>query len=219
MCGRFSLTTAEEILNERFRLAGGAEPYVARYNCAPTQMLAVVSNAEPHKISYYKWGLVPFWAKDLSIGNKLINARAETILEKPAFRNAFRARRCLVLSNGFFEWKKSEKLKIPYYITLKNHEPFAMAGIWEIWETPGGERIHSFSIITTAANDLMKPLHDRMPVILNPDDESDWINRDHSTGPSHLLKPYPSNLMKATRISVLVNSPYNDNPDILVPQE
>lgn len=219
MCGRFSLTTDEEILNERFRLAGGAEPYVSRYNCAPTQMLAVVSNAYPHKISYYKWGLIPFWAKDLSISNKLINARAETILEKPAFRNAFRARRCLVLSDGFFEWEKSGKLKVPYYITLKNHEPFAMAGIWETWEDKGGEKINSFSIITTAANELMKPLHDRMPVILSPEDESYWLDRNFSSGLSGLLKPFPSNLMKVCRVSALVNSPRNDSPDILVPQE
>ncbi|MDP2423800.1 MAG: SOS response-associated peptidase [Bacteroidales bacterium] len=216
MCGRFSLTTDEEILNERFRLAGGAESYVARYNCAPTQMLAVVPNADPGRISYFRWGLIPFWAKDISIGNKLINARAETILEKPAFRNAFRTRRCLVLSDGFFEWKKSGKLKVPYYITLQNHEPFAMAGIWETWEDKIGVSFRSFSIITTAANDLMQPLHNRMPVILNPEDEPVWLERNYASGLQALLKPFPSNRLKAYRVSVLINSPRNDSPDIIV---
>ena len=218
MCGRFSLTTDEAILNERFRLAGGIEPYVARYNCAPTQKLAVITSEEPRRLSYYRWGLIPFWAKDEKIGSKMINARAESIEEKPSYRNAFRQRRCLVLADGFYEWK-NENGKKPFRITMKDQKPFAMAGIWETWKNPEGKMIHSFSIITTSANELMKSIHDRMPVILPPEFEETWL---HSTDPREireLLQPFESEKMQVYEVSKLVNSPGNDNPAVIIPMD
>ncbi len=218
MCGRFSLTSSEAILNERFRLAGGAAPYVSRYNCAPTQNLAVITKDEPQRLQFFRWGLIPFWAKDEKIGNKMINARAESIEEKPSFRNAFRSRRCLVPADGFYEWK-NDNGKIPYRITLKSNVPFAMAGIWETWKSPGGSNIHSFSIITTAANSFMQPIHERMPVILPPEAEETWLSGNNDAEIRALLKPYDPDLMQAYQVSKLVNSPRNDNPAIILPLE
>jgi len=215
MCGRFSLTTDEAILNERFRLAGGIEPYVARYNCAPTQNLAVITAEEPRRLHYFRWGLIPFWAKDEKIGNRLINARAEGIEEKPSFRHAFRQRRCLVPSDGFYEWK-NENGKTPYRIMLRTKQPFAMAGIWETWKQPGGKAIFSFSIITTVANQLMKSIHERMPVILPQEMEDAWLRNDNIKELLEMLKPYPSDLMHAYEVSKLVNFPRNDSPAIIL---
>lgn len=216
MCGRFSLTTDEAILNERFKLAGGIEPYVARYNCAPTQKLAVITSEEPRHLSYFRWGLIPFWAKDEKIGSKMINARAESIEEKPSYRNAFRQRRCLVPADGFYEWK-NEAGKTPYRITLKDQQPFAMAGIWETWKNSEGKMIHSFSIITTSANELMKSIHDRMPVILPPEFEETWLTSDDPREIRELLQPFESEKMQAYMVSKLVNSPRNDDPSVILP--
>jgi putative SOS response-associated peptidase YedK len=216
MCGRFSLTTGEAILNERFRLAGGIEPYVARYNCAPTQKLAVITQEEPRRLSYFRWGLIPFWAKDEKIGNKMINARAESIEEKPSYRNAFSKRRCLVPADGFYEWK-NENGKTPYRITLKDQQPFAMAGIWETWKNTEGRLIHSFSIITTAANELMKAIHDRMPVILTPENEETWLKSNDPREIRELLHPFEPEKMQAYEVSKLVNSPRNDDPALVLP--
>lgn len=216
MCGRFSLTTDEAILNERFRLSGGVEPYVARYNCAPTQNLAVITNEEPRRLSFFRWGLIPFWAKDEKIGNKMINARAESVEEKPSYRNAFRQRRCLVPADGFYEWK-NEAGKIPFRITLKDQQPFAMAGIWESWKNSEGKMIRSFSIITTTANELMKSIHDRMPVILPPEFEETWLNNNDPREIRELLQPFEPEKMQAYEISKLVNSPRNDNPAVVLP--
>lgn len=221
MCGRFSLTTNEAILNERFSLAGGSEPYVARYNCAPTQKLAVIINEEPRRLRFFRWGLIPFWAKDEKIGSKLINARAEGIDEKPSYRNAFRIRRCLVPADGFYEWK-NENGKTPYRITLKNNILFALAGIWETWKNPEGKSVNTFSIITTQANELMRPIHDRMPVILPLEMEGRWLTEQiNSKVDEELLKslliPFPSDQMQAYEVSKLVNSPRNDNPALLAP--
>jgi putative SOS response-associated peptidase YedK len=218
MCGRFSLTTDEAILNERFKLAGGIEPYVARYNCAPTQKLAVITSEEPRRLSYFRWGLIPHWAKDEKIGSKMINARAESIEEKPSFRNAFRQRRCLVLADGFYEWK-NEKKKIPYRITLKDKQPFAMAGIWETWKNPEGKIINSFSIITTTANELMKNIHERMPVILPPEFEETWLKSNDPREIRELLQPFEPEKMQAYEVSKLVNSPGNDDPAVILPVE
>ncbi len=217
MCGRFSLTTDEEILNERFELAGGSAPYRARYNCAPTQMLGVITGEAPHRLSYFRWGLIPAWAKDLSVGNKLINARGETLGSKPSFRQAYFRRRCLVPADGFYEWKTKPEGKLPYRITLRSHEPFAMAGIWEAWKNSGGVLIFSFAIITTAANALMRAIHDRMPVILKREDEKKWLENNDPALLDSLLSPYDADTMMAYEITKLVNSPANDNPQILYP--
>ncbi|MGB4205480.1 MAG: SOS response-associated peptidase [Bacteroidales bacterium] len=216
MCGRFSLTTDEYLLNERFRLAGGIEPYVARYNCAPTQNLAVIIAGEPRQLRYFRWGLIPFWAKDEKIGNKMINARAESITEKPSFKHAFKQRRCLIPADGFYEWK-SQNGKTPFRIKLKNDQPFAMAGIWEAWKNPENTAIYSFSIITTTANELMQSIHERMPVILPQESEEKWLNSNKQNELLALLKPYDPDQMDAYEISKLVNSPSNDNPAVLLP--
>jgi putative SOS response-associated peptidase YedK len=160
--------------------------------------------------------LIPFWAKDEKIGSKMINARAESIEEKPSYRNAFRQRRCLVLADGFYEWKDKNG-KTPYRITLKDHQPFAMAGIWETWKNPEGKMIHSFSIITTSANELMKSIHDRMPVILPPEFEETWLKSDDPREIRELLQPFESEKMQAWEVSKLVNSPRNDNPAVILP--
>jgi len=218
MCGRFSLTVNEAELNERFLLSGGIEPYEARYNCAPTQMLAVISNADRRKISYFFWGLIPSWAKDMKIGAKMINAKAETILEKASFRKAFSCRRCLVPATSFFEWKQ-DKVKTPHVIKLFGGEIFSLAGIWEEWKSPAGVLVNSFSIITTEANKAMKPLHHRMPVILSKQDENIWISDSSQGELMKLLQPCPDEWLEIYPVSGLVNSPRNDVPEVLLPAE
>jgi putative SOS response-associated peptidase YedK len=217
MCGRFSLTANEAELNLRFQLAGGTAPYVPRYNGAPTQALAVITNTEPSRLSYLRWGLIPPWAKDPSAGSKMINARAETIAEKPSFRKPLLGRRCLVPSDGFFEWKQDAG-KQPYRIFLKNTAVFSMAGIWERWHSPDGEILETFSIITTEANAFMKNIHDRMPVILKPEDEKNWLNAGTESEILELLRPFDPEQMDAFPVSRLVNSVRNENPQVCLPQ-
>jgi putative SOS response-associated peptidase YedK len=214
MCGRFSLTSNEAELNLRFELAGGSAPYVPRYNGAPTQMLAVITNENPGKLSYHRWGLIPPWAKDISIGNKMINARAETITEKPSFSAPLFSKRCLVPADGFYEWQQDTG-KQPFRIFVKTNPIFAMAGLWERWKSPEGGTIDSFSIITTEANSFMKPIHNRMPVILKQEDEKAWLSAKNHNDILDLLKPYPSEDMDAYPVSKLVNSPRNDGPEVL----
>jgi putative SOS response-associated peptidase YedK len=216
MCGRYSFAIEDELIHERFGVTVRSAIYKARYNCAPTQDLAVITDLEPVRLNFFRWGLIPFWAKDPSIGNKLINAKSETVHEKPAFKNSFRNRRCLVLSDGFYEWKK-EKAKIPFRIIMKDSGPFAMAGIWDKWVSGDGEIVHSFSILTTGPNELMASIHDRMPVILRPEDEKFWLGMESPDALLPLLRPYPSELMTAYPVSSLVNSPKNDIPEIIKP--
>ena len=218
MCGRFSLTANEAELNLRFELEGGDAPYVPRYNGAPTQLLAVITGEKPQKLSYYRWGLIPPWAKDISIGNKMINARAETITEKASFRTPLFSKRCLVPADGFYEWQQDAG-KQPYRIFVKSNALFAMAGLWERWKSPTGEVVESFSIITTEANEFMKPIHNRMPVILKREDEKTWLGSKDSVKILSLLKPYASEDMDAYPVSKLVNSPRNEAPSIIEPAE
>ncbi|HNX44814.1 MAG TPA: SOS response-associated peptidase, partial [Bacteroidales bacterium] len=215
MCGRFSLTVNEAELNEFFETSGGDAPYVARYNCAPTQMLAVITNEKPRQLSYFKWGLIPGWAKDPSTGHKMINARAETLSEKPSYKTALRTRRCLVPADAFYEWRQNGD-KIPYRIFLKNSRLFAFAGLWDRWRAPDGSEISSFTIITTGANEFMQAIHNRMPVILNREDEKLWLGSNNAGELLELLKPYPGE-MDAFPVSKLVNSPANDFPEVMVP--
>jgi putative SOS response-associated peptidase YedK len=218
MCGRYSFAVEDQLIYERFGVSVRSAIYKARYNCAPSQDLAVISNEDPETLDFFRWGLIPFWAKESSIGNKLINARAETLLEKPSFRQPFRKQRCLVLSDGFYEWKKTG-LKIPYRICLKDDSPFAMAGIWDRWKNQEGQVIRSFSIITTVANPLVGELHDRMPVILDREGEKQWLGTTLEHELAELLKPYPSEKMKSYPVSRKVNSPANDSPEVWVPDE
>ena len=213
MCGRYSFAVEDALILERFGLRVRTAIYKARYNCAPTQNLAVIAIEAPDELRFFRWGLIPSWAKEASIGNKLINARAETLVEKPSFKNAFRNRRCLVPATGFFEWKRTTE-KTPYYIRLKNGDPFCFAGLWDKWVTGDGEIIHSFTIITTSPNKLTEEIHDRMPVILQRDDEQRWIASHPDPSLVELLKPYPTEMMEAWPVSKLVNSPKNDLPEI-----
>ncbi|MCB0805880.1 MAG: SOS response-associated peptidase [Bacteroidales bacterium] len=214
MCGRFSFSPLAKIIEDRFDVKVDST-YKPRYNSAPSQNLGIISNANPGKLSFMKWGLVPFWAKDPKIGNRMINSKSETIAEKPAFRNAFNKKRCLVPADSFYEWKRlSPKEKIPYRILLKDESLFAMAGIWETWKSPEGELINTFSILTTSPNKLMQNIHDRMPVILRPEDEQKWLGNTDPKDLLPLLKPYDENLMTAYPVSTLVNSPFNDSEKI-----
>jgi len=216
MCGRYSFILEDEMIRERFGVTVRSAIYKARYNCAPTQKLAVISNENPDVLSLYRWGLIPFWAKDPAIGNKLINAKSETILEKPSFKNAFKSKRCLVLSDGFYEWKK-EGLKTPYRITRRDGTAFAMAGIWDKWIDQNGEEIHSFAILTTTPNSLMAKIHDRMPVILDRKTEKRWIENVPQEELLEMMKPCDASSLLAYPVSSLVNSPRNDSPEILTP--
>ncbi len=216
MCGRYSFILEDEMIKERFGVTVRSAIYKARYNCAPTQNLAVISNESPGELSLYRWGLVPFWAKDPAIGNKLINARAETILEKPAFKNSFKSKRCLVLSDGFYEWKRDAR-KTPFRITRRDGSAFAMAGIWDKWIDHKGEELRSFAILTTHPNSLMEKIHDRMPVILDRVTEKRWIEAPSQEELIEMLKPLESSALIAYPVSTLVNSPRYDSPEIMKP--
>ena len=220
MCGRFSFSPLAKIIEDRFDVKVDKTTYKPKYNSAPSQDLAVISNSNPGELSFYRWGLIPFWAKDKSIGNKMINAKAETIAEKPSFKNSLKRKRCLVLSDGFYEWKTiSKKEKIPYRITLDDNSLFAMAGIWDSWKDESGLVINSFAIITTSPNKLMENIHSRMPVILSPNDEKLWLSNDDTTFLQSLLRPYPETKMTAFPVSNLVNSPANDSLEVMNPVE
>jgi len=216
MCGRYSFILEDELIRERFGVTVRSAIYKARYNCAPTQDLAVISDEDPGTLSFYRWGLIPFWAKDISIGNKLINAKSETILEKPSFKASFRNKRCLVPADGYYEWKKGKE-KIPYRITLKGQLPFSFAGIWDKWTIADGEIIHSFSILTIASPPKMEQIHDRMPVILDRKNEKKWLERTGDSDLLGLLRPYPTEKLTAYPVSKIVNSTRNEFAEILVP--
>lgn len=216
MCGRYTLITDIKKIAESF----GVEPTLTaapRYNVAPTQdVVAILQNGSAH-LSMLRWGLIPAWAKDESIGSRMINARAETLAEKPSFKSLLRRRRCLVVADGFYEWRSEGKSKTPMYITLQDDQPFAFAGLWDLWQSPEGQQIQSCTIITTEPNELMATIHNRMPAILRPGAHEDWLNpqlRDEHVL-THWLKPYPSELMKARPVSKLVNNPKNDTAEIL----
>ena len=222
MCGRYTLTVNLSKLRDRFGFEEeiGFE-YVPRYNIAPTQNVAVIVNKGGNHMELFRWGLIPYWAKDPEIGNRLINARAETLAEKPSFKRSFRQRRCLVLADSFYEWRKIDGYKIPMRIILKSREPFGFAGLWDCWHSPEGEDINSFTIITTTPNELLKSIHNRMPVVLSPEEEKTWLNPNIQDEfiLSKLLDPYPSEEMEVCKVSRLVNSPSNDIPECIRPVE
>jgi len=221
MCGRFTLQIPAELLAEIFGLSEAPE-LPARYNIAPTQQVAVVRQHADgsNRLELLRWGLIPSWAKDPSIGSKMINARSETIEEKPSFRAAFKSRRCLVLASGFYEWEVLAGKKVPRYLRLKEGGLMAFAGLWESWKAPDGGCLESCTILTTAANSLIEPLHIRMPVILRPRDFATWLDRNANTAElKGLLQPYPSDGMEGWTVSTLANSPKNDLPDLIVPAQ
>jgi putative SOS response-associated peptidase YedK len=226
MCGRYVTPGQAEIERDWHYGWPGNSPErdIARivYNAAPTQRLPVfrIHAERGPELVRLRWGLIPSWAKDAAIGARMINARGETVAEKPAFRAAFRRRRCLVPMKGFYEWKKTASGKVPYYIHLKNADIFAAAGLYEYWPgRDGAEPVESYTIITTEANDMMAKLHDRMPVILAEKDHAAWLDpKNEGKGTLQaLLKPYPPGEMLAYPVSTRVNNPKNDDPELLSP--
>lgn len=225
MCGRFAFTTPLAILAKAFpdfQMPDGSMPenWEPSYNIAPTQLVPVVANTPELQIDFFRWGLIPSWAKDPSIGNRMINARSETIAEKPSFRTAFRKRRCVMLVDGFYEWRKEPdgKNKTPIHVKMKTGEPFLFAGLWEKWKSPEDDLIRSCTIITTTPNDLMGRFHHRMPVILPRDAQQTWLDPEPRAPQDllPLLRPYPPEEMVAYPVSKMVNSPRNDSPDCIV---
>ncbi|MGE3182851.1 MAG: SOS response-associated peptidase, partial [Phycisphaerae bacterium] len=217
-------------------------PFMPRFNIAPTQKSLVLANnlSTPQELTRpgdsnatsegmramgcipMRWGLIPSWAKDASIGARLINARAETVADKPSFRAAFRRRRCLVPTSGFYEWQKpsaghAKTAKIPYFIRAKSKRLLTFAGLWEEWTSSEGELIHSFTILTTSPNAVMKPLHDRMPVIVNTTDRERWLGSNDPEEVQALLKPFPDDALEAFPVSTLVNNARNESPNCIVP--
>lgn len=193
--------------------------YGPSFNIAPTQNILTVVNEDGNHARHMRWGLIQSWAKDASIGNRMINARAETVAEKPSYRSAFRRRRCLILADGFYEWQKVGPSKRPMRIVMSSGEPFAFAGLWETWKPPEGETITSCTIITTTPNELMEPIHNRMPVIIPEQAEAFWLDPDvqDAEALSELLVPYSASEMKAYEVSTLVNSAANDSPEVIAP--
>ncbi|MGC9348642.1 MAG: SOS response-associated peptidase [Anaerolineae bacterium] len=220
MCGRFTLWLQFGDLIKAFPDFDFPETVPNRYNIAPTQQSAVVPNDGEKTVRFFKWGLVPFWADDPQIGNRMINARSETAASKPSFRAAYRRRRCLVLADGFYEWRKEpgNRSKTPMYVRMASGEPFAFAGLWEVWR-PDDTPLYTFTILTTQPNDLIAPIHNRMPVILPRSAYDRWIDpaEQRSGALDDLLKPYPSEEMTAYPVSRFVNSPANDSPACIVP--
>jgi putative SOS response-associated peptidase YedK len=219
MCGRFTLTTPMPVLAELF-LFPEAAPQPPRYNVAPTQAVAAVRAADPNhrELAWCRWGLIPSWADDPGIGNRLINARAETAAEKPTFRSAFRHRRCLIPTDGFYEWQKTGGRKQPFYIKMRDGQPFAFAGLWERWEG-GGEPVETCTILTTEANEVVRPVHDRMPVILAPEVYGRWLDPEVKKPEllQPLLHPFAADAMTAYPVSPVVNNPRNDSAKCIEP--
>ena len=221
MCGRFALIVSGEAVAEQFQLT--ETPFLApRYNIAPTQPVAAVRLA-PHstqrELTHFHWGLIPSWAKDTKMSARMINARAETVADKPSFRAAFKRRRCLIPASGFYEWQQqSSGGKQPIFIQAHDGSLLALAGLWETWHSPDGSEIDSCTILTTEPNELMAPIHNRMPVIIEPADFAMWLDPgDRPEDGLHLLRPYPASQMTTTPVSTHVNSPRNDDAQCIQP--
>jgi putative SOS response-associated peptidase YedK len=216
MCGRFTLSTDITTVAKVFGVAPSLQA-APRYNIAPTQeVVSILRNGTAH-MEWLQWGLIPSWAKDESVGSKMINARAETLAEKPSFKRLLRSRRCLVVADGFYEWKKEHGGKTPMYITLKDGSPFALAGLWDLWHSPDGRDIRTCTIVTTQPNALVTSIHDRMPVILSADARELWLDSslhdDEALLP--LLAPYPAEEMTARAVSRLVNNPKIEGAELI----
>jgi len=221
MCGRSSLTKTQKELEKRFQSTFYSEDLIRynplpNYNVAPTHMMPVIAHMDRDHFLPMRWGLIPFWAKDIKVGYKMINARVETLLEKNAFKSAVSSRRCIVPADGFYEWKKTSRGKQAYYIKTKDQEIFSMAGLWEKWQSPDGVEIQSFTVITQASNSLMEDIHDRMPAILTNAQEELWLSDD--LNPQQLIsviQPYPSELMEAIPVSDKVNNVRNNDHSLI----
>jgi putative SOS response-associated peptidase YedK len=221
MCGRFALTVDPADLQDAFPEFTFPAQGAPRYNIAPSQPIMALPNDGTNKVDFFVWGLIPSWAKDPTIGSHLINARAETLAEKPAFRSAYKYHRCLIFADGFFEWqaRPGMKSKVPHFIRLKSGAPFAFAGLWEHWQPADGSEVRSATIITTEPNELMATIHNRMPVILPRHAYTQWIDPTplFPIDLKSLLVPYPAGEMDAYPVSTLVNSPGNDRAECVLP--
>ena len=217
MCGRYSLIADLGELAKRYEFDGDGLALKPAYNVAPTQDVLTVVGGETRRGGFMRWGLIPWWAKNASIGSRMINARAETVSEKPAFRDALRRRRCLVLADGFYEWQRTGSARKPMRVVMRSREPFAFAGLWSVWRDPDGNRIPSCAIITTTANDLLRPVHDRMPVVLPRELEELWLDRSINDPGAlgSVLTPYLDDAMETYEVSTLVNSAANDGPEVI----
>ncbi|WLR42121.1 SOS response-associated peptidase [Bacillus carboniphilus] len=218
MCGRFSLATDMELLHELFEIEMN-EALTPRYNIAPSQpVLSIINSQDGYRAGFLRWGLIPPWSKDEKIGYKMINARSETLDERKSFKKPLQSKRCLILADGFYEWKKEGSVKTPYRFIMKNQRPFAFAGLYEKWQN-GSETIFNCTIITTEPNDLTKKVHDRSPVILTKEEQSSWLDRNEQDLKKlkQLLKPYPATEMEMYQVSSFVNSPKNDNKTCIEP--
>ncbi len=221
MCGRFTLTVDPAEFQEKFGNFTFPKKFMPRFNIAPTQPVLAVPNNDKFKADFFVWGLVPMWAKDPSIGNRLINARGETLAEKPSFRGSLKYKRCLIFADGFYEWRAhhGKKTKTPFFIHMKDRKPFAFAGLWDTWNSSDGSLIRSCTLITTEPNELMAMIHDRMPVILHPREYAKWLEPSAQTPEQvlPLIKPFPADEMDAYPVSTLVNKASNDMPELVVP--
>lgn len=218
MCGRYTLSSPSDLLSDLFELEETLE-LGPRYNIAPSQEAAVVRSTEKGRtLSLLRWGLVPFWAKDPEIGNRMINARSETVQEKPSFRTSFRRKRCLVAATGFYEWQATDGRKQPWYFGLRDGGPFAMAGLWDRWDK-GDSPLESFTILTTEPNELVAQAHRRMPVMLAPASYDAWLDTSNEQTDDllPLLAPFDADAMEGYPVSTFVNSPANDSPRCIEP--
>jgi putative SOS response-associated peptidase YedK len=220
MCGRFTLAVNPADYADEFGGADFPEQFQPRYNIAPSQPVLAVPNDGQNAATFFLWGLVPSWAKDPTIGNRLINARGETLSEKPAFRGAYKYKRCVIPADGFYEWKTQPgtKTKIPHYIRLKGHKPFALAGLLDEWHATDGTPVRTCTIVTTEPNSLMATIHNRMPLILKPEAISAWLDSSPRAPESlkGLVQSFPAELMELYPVSTLVNSPANDRAECIV---
>jgi putative SOS response-associated peptidase YedK len=218
MCGRYGFVPGKNF-DERFQVEHQQETLLPSYNVAPGATMPVVVRNSPNRVELMKWGLIPFWAKDPKNSYKTINARAETVATSPVFREALKRRRCLVPASGFYEWQQTERGKLPYFIHLKDIELFAFAGLYDVWQDAEGNELRTYTIITTTPNDLVQPIHNRMPVILHPDDEAMWIDpkMNDTAALRALLQPFPNALMEAYPVSRAVNTAAIDTPALIEP--
>lgn len=226
MCGRFSLTQPKEKLEKRFNsiyYIDDIEKYhpIPNYNVAPTHMIPIITGNDCLHFQLSRWGLIPHWSKDVRIGAKMINARRETLLEKPSFMNLLKSKRCIIPMDGFYEWKKNSGIKVPFRIKISNQEIFSVAGLWDTWHsTDNNEIINSCTIITLPANEFMSSIHERMPAILMKENENLWL--DEEILPSEALNmvaPYSSDLMECYQVSSKINSVYENSEDLIEPLE